>query len=49
MSKIANAPVHPNDGGFEKKVSQGAREKNGMDGQNAGGFENRVAQESGSH
>lgn len=49
MSKIVNAPTVPNDGGYEKKTVQGSREKTGMQGQNNGGFENRVVQESGTH
>jgi len=48
-SKVANAPVAPNTGGYENRASQGAREHTGMEGKNAGGFETRAAQEQGTH
>lgn len=48
-SKILNSPATVNDGGYEKRTSQGAREHTGMEGKNAGGFETRVVQEQGTH
>lgn len=48
-SKILNSPSAPNNGGFENRASQGAREHTGMEGKNGGGFETRVVQEQGTH
>ena len=49
MSEIINAPTVPNTGGYELKVTAASPETTGMAGQNSGGFELRVAQESGTH
>ena len=46
---IKNAPTVPNTGGYENRVSQGAREHTGKEGTNSGGFEARVVQEAGTH
>jgi hypothetical protein len=48
-SKILNAPVAPNNGGFENRASQGARLHSAVEGKNTGGFEARASQEQGTH
>lgn len=49
MSKVANAPSVPNNGGYENKTAPAKKETTGMAGQNSGGYENRVVQEAGTH
>jgi hypothetical protein len=49
MSKIANAPTTPNDGGYEKKTAPPKPEVMKMAGHNNGGYELRVIQEAGQH
>lgn len=49
MSHVVNAPVTPNAGGYETRVSLSKPVVAKMAGQNNGGFENRVVQESGTH
>jgi hypothetical protein len=48
-SKINNAPVVVNTGGYELKVAPIKPEKIGMAGHNTGGYELRVSQEQGTH
>lgn len=49
MSKIINAPAVTNSGGYETKVALSKPITARMAGQNNGGYENRVTQESGQH
>jgi hypothetical protein len=49
MSKIANAPTVPNDGGYEKKTALSKPIVSKMAGHNDGGYEKRVIQETGTH
>lgn len=49
MSTVKNAPVTPNTGGFETRVTVSKPVVDKTAGQDTGGFENRVTQESGTH
>jgi hypothetical protein len=49
MGKIVNAPSVPNAGGYENRVTLSRPEAVKMSGHNSGGFENRAAQEQGTH
>ena len=48
-SKVSNAPVTPNAGGYELRTATAKAGADKMAGQNAGGFELRAVQESGVH
>lgn len=48
-SHVVNAPVTPNAGGYETRVSLSKPVTAKMAGQNNGGYENRVVQETGTH
>lgn len=46
---IKNAPVVPNTGGYENKVTLSKPVADATAGKNTGGFETRVVQETGTH
>jgi hypothetical protein len=49
MGGIKNAPVAPNTGGYENRTAPARLIVAKMAGHNAGGFEGRAVQESGTH
>jgi hypothetical protein len=49
MSTVRNAPVTPNNGGYEQRTAESKHLACKTDGQNSGGFETRVTQEQGTH